>query len=150
MAVQLVFEGFPNRRYIGNQLPTNLDAQVIIVADDTLTSAMQDQLKANYTYQEYPMRWWYPEENTYRRFAYAPDIKDVNRQDYQDSRKPPFTLIDVARSVGSSIWSMHRPSEQAKIFRMVAYREVPSGFGSVNFRVYVRNDLVQNFNQIRY
>jgi uncharacterized protein (TIGR03663 family) len=141
---------FPNRRYIGNQLPSDLDAQVIIVADNTLTSAMEDQLKENYSYQEYPMRWWYPEENTYRRFAYAPDITDENRQNYQDSSRPPYTLLDVARSVWSSIWSMREPSQQGKIFRMVAYREVPSGFGSVNFRVYVRNDLYPYFNQIRY
>jgi hypothetical protein len=141
---------FPNRRYIGNQLPSDLDAQVIVVADSTLTSDMEDQLKQKYTYQEYPMRWWYPEENTYRRFAYAPDITDVNRQNYQDSSKPPYSLLDVARSVGSSIWSMREPSEQGKIFRMVAYREVPSGLGSVNFRVYVRNDLYPYFNQIRY
>jgi uncharacterized protein (TIGR03663 family) len=141
---------FPNRRYIGNQLPSDLDAQVIVVADNTLTSSMEDQLKQNYTYQEYPMRWWYPEENTYRRFAYAPDITDVNRQNYQDSSKPPYSLLDVARSVWSSIWSMREPSEQGKIFRMVAYREVPSGLGSVNFRVYVRNDLYPSFNQIRY
>ena len=141
---------FTNRRYIGNSLPTTLDAQVIIISDDVLTSQTKAQLSSNYTYQEYPMRWWYPEENTYRRFAYAPDIKDASRQNYQDSRKPPFTLFDVARSVWSSIWSMHRPSEQGKIFRMVAYREVPSGFGAVNFRVYVRNDLLPYFNQIRY
>jgi uncharacterized protein (TIGR03663 family) len=141
---------FPNRRYIGTQLPTPLDAQVIVIADDTLTTAMQDELKANYTYQEYPMRWWYPEENTYRRFAYAPDIKDPNRQNYQDTRKGPFTLVDVAHSVWSSIWSMRHPSEQGKIFRTEAYREVPSGLGSVNFRVYMRNDLLPYFNQIRY
>jgi hypothetical protein len=141
---------FPNRRYIGTTLPTDLNAQVIIIADDTLTTAMEDQLKANYTYQDYPMRWWYPEENTYRRFAYAPDIKETDRQNYQDNRKGPYSLVDVAESVWSSIWSLHRPSEQGKIFRMEAYREVPSGFGSVNFRVYVRNDLLQTFDQIRY
>ena len=141
---------FPNRRYIGRELPTPLDAQVIIISDDVLTQQMETELSANYTYQEYPMRWWFPEEDTYRRFAYAPDITQESRQNYQDSKKPPFTLVDVARSVWSSIWSMRHPNEQAKIFRMVAYREVPSGFGSVRFRVYVRNDLMPYFNQIRY
>lgn len=141
---------FTNRRYIGNSLPATLDAQVIIISDEMLTSQMKTQLDRNYTYQEYPMRWWFPEENTYRRFAYAPDIKDESRQNYQDSKKPPFTLFDVVRSVWSSLWSMRHPTEQGKIFRMVAYREVPSGFGSVNFRVYIRNDLLPYFNQIRY
>ncbi len=141
---------FPNRRYIGRELPSPLDAQVIIISDDVLTQQMEKELGANYTYQEYPMRWWFPEEDTYRRFAYAPDIKQESRQNYQDSKKPPFTLLDVAESVWSSLWSMRHPSEQAKIFRMVAYREVPSGFGSVKFRVYVRNDLMPYFNQIRY
>lgn len=141
---------FTNRRYIARSLPTPLNAQVIIISTDVLTSQMKTELSANYTYQEYPMRWWFPEEDTYRRFAYAPDIKQESRQNYQDNRKPPFTLLDVAHSVWNSIWSMRHPSEQGKIFRMVAYREVPSGFGSVHFRVYVRNDLLPYFNQIRY
>ncbi len=141
---------FPNRRYIGRELPSTLDAQVIIISDDVLTQQMKTELDTNYTYQEYPMRWWFPEENTYRRFAYAPDIKQESRQNYQNSRQPPFTLRDVVGSVWSSIWSMRHPTEQAKIFRMVAYREVPSGFGSVNFRIYVRNDLMPYFNEIRY
>ncbi|MGA7669959.1 MAG: TIGR03663 family protein, partial [Nitrolancea sp.] len=141
---------FPNRRYVGRELPSTLDAQVIIISDDVLTQQMETELNTNYTYQEYPMRWWFPEENTYRRFAYAPDIKQESRQNYQDSKKPPFTLLDVAGSVWSSIWSMRHPNEQAKIFRMVAYREVPSGFGAVKIRVYVRNDLMPYFNQIRY
>ena len=141
---------FPNRRYIGRELPATLDAQVIIISDDVLTSDMENRLNANYAFQEYPMRWWFPEENTYRRFAYAPDIKDEARQNYQDSQKPPFTLLDVARSVWSSVWSMRHPTEQGKIFRTVAYREVPSGFGSVKFRVYVRKDLLPYFDQIRY
>ena len=123
---------------------------MIIISDDVLTPADGTELNTNYTYQEYPMRWWFPEENTYRRFAYAPDIKQESRQNYQDSKKPPFTLLDVAGSVWSSIWSMRHPNEQAKIFRMVAYREVPSGFGAVKIRVYVRNDLMPYFNQIRY
>ncbi len=141
---------FPNRRYFGRELPATVDAQVIIISDDVLTSDMENRLNANYAYQEYPMRWWFPEENTYRRFAYAPDIKDEARQNYQDSRKPPFTALDVVRSVWSSIWSMRHPNEQGKIFRTVAYREVPSGFGSVKFRVYVRKDLLPYFDQIRY
>ncbi len=141
---------FTNRRYIGRDFPPTIDAQVIVVADQTLTPAMEQQLSQNYTYQEYPMRWWFPEENTYRRFAYAPDIKDPGRQNYQDSKRPPFTILDVAGSVWSSVWSLHEPRQQGKIFRMLTYREVPSGLGAVRYRVYVRNDLLPLFDQIRY
>ncbi len=141
---------FTNKRYIGRDFPPTIDASVIIVADETLTPEMEQQLSQNYTFQEYPMRWWFPEENTYRRFAYAPDIKDPGRQNYQDSNKAPFTILDVARSVWSSVWSVHKPGEQGKIFRMLAYREVPSGLGAVRYRVYVRNDLLPLFDQIRY
>ena len=96
------------------------------------------------------MRWWFPEEQTYRRFAYAPDIISEARQNYQDSRKPPFTVIDVVKSVLHSVASVRSPQEQAKLFRLVAYRELPSPVQSTNFQVYIRNDLVPQFDAIRY
>ena len=140
---------FPNRRYFGTQLTSPPDAAVVLVSQDYLTPQMEQQL-SNYTYQQYPMRWWFPEEETYRRFAYAPDLKNPGRQNYQDSRQPPFSVLDVAGSVWQSIWAMHQPQEQGKIFRLVAYRELPAPIGVYWFRVYVRNDLVAQLNGIRY
>lgn len=140
---------FPNRRYFGSQLSGPVNAPVVLVSLEFLTPQMEQEL-SGYTYQEYPMRWWFPEEETYRRFAYAPDLNNPARQNYQDTRQPPFTLLDVARSVWSSVWAMREPQEQGKIFRLVAYRDLPATIGSYRFRVYIRNDLVPYVNGLRY
>lgn len=38
---------------------------MVLVSQEYLTPTMEQQLK-DYTYQQYPMRWWFPEEETYR------------------------------------------------------------------------------------
>ncbi|MBX6341174.1 MAG: TIGR03663 family protein, partial [Thermomicrobiaceae bacterium] len=114
---------FPNRRLFGSTLPGTPDAPIILLSVDHATADVEQQLSKDYTYQEYPMRWWFPEEDTYRRFAIAPELKTEWRQNYQTQQKPPYTLWDVARSVGSSLWAMRVPQEQGKIFRIVAYRD---------------------------
>jgi hypothetical protein len=96
------------------------------------------------------MRWWFPEDETYRRFAIAPELNKTERQNYQTDEQGPFSALDVAESVWRSVWGMHEPQQQAKMFRLLAYRELWAPIGSYNFRVYVRNDLVQTWNDIRY
>ncbi len=141
---------FTQRRFIGNQLPDTVDAPIILVGSDNVSVGMTAKLANNYTMQEYPMRWWFPEEDTYRRFAYAPDLNDQSRQDYQDKRQPPFGLIDTAKSVVHTLESMRSPREQTKMFRLLAYRELPAQVHSTNFRVYIRNDLLPEYDAIRY
>ena len=59
--------------------------------------------------------------------------------------------MDVLESVWSSLWSMREPQQQAKMFRLVAYRELWDQIRSdFDFRVYVRNDLVDIWNEARY
>ncbi|MBX5445030.1 flippase activity-associated protein Agl23 [Sphaerobacter sp.] len=140
---------FPNRRYFGTQLTEKPTAPVVLVSQDNITPQLERQLEG-YTFQQYPMRWWFPEEQTYRRFAYAPELNNESRQNYQDDRQPPFTLLDVAGSVWRSVWSLHEPQQQGKIFRLVAFRELPAPIGSYWFRVYVRDDLVPYLNGLRY
>jgi hypothetical protein len=62
----------------------------------------------------------------------------------------PFGFTDVAASVWSSIWSMREPEQQMQKFRMIAFRELPAPIGSYNFHVFVRNDLMPAYNDIRY
>lgn len=142
---------FNNRRDFGSVLPTNqpMTAPVVLVADQYVTPALTDALQ-NYTFQDYPMRWWFPENETYRRFAYAPDLNVTSEQNFQDQRQGPFSLTETALSALRSVWAMRHPQEQAKIFRLVAFRETPSQLYSFNFRVYVRNDLLPTFNNVRY
>ncbi|CCF83528.1 flippase activity-associated protein Agl23 [Nitrolancea hollandica] len=140
---------FPNRHSFGNDLPESLNAPVVLIAKDNLTS-QKERLLAGYTYQEYPMRWAYPEIETYRRFAIAPELKNPLYQNPGGGGAPPHSLVDVARSGWSSIAGMRQPDEQAKIFRLVAFRELPATVWPYTFRVYVRNDLTQYLDGIRY
>ena len=97
------------------------------------------------------MRWFFPENPIYRRFAIAPEISNESRQNYQTDAEPPFTALDVVESVWSSIWSMHEPGQQAQMFRLLAYREVWDQIRSdFDFRVYVRKDLLDIYNTVRY
>ncbi len=143
---------FTQIHYYGNQLPSQVSAPIVLMGSDNANTNpnLTSVLKNNYTMYQMPMRWWIPEEKTYREFAYAPDITDPSRQNYQDGKLPPFSLLDVARSVLHSIGEMRYPQEQGKIFRWVVYRELPAPVQSTNFRVYVRNDLVPEFDAIRY
>jgi hypothetical protein len=59
-------------------------------------------------------------------------------------------VLDTLGSVWHSLWGLREPSEQTKMFRLVTYRELWAPIGSYNFRVYVRNDLLQTYNDIRY
>lgn len=139
---------FPNRHSFGNDLPQSLNAPVVLIAKDNLTS-QKERLLAGYTYQEYPMRWAYPEIETYRRFAIAPELKNPFYQN-PGGNAPPHSLVDVASSVWSSIAGMRQPREQAEIFRLVAFRELPATVWPYPFRVYVRNDLTPYLDGIRY
>ncbi|HVX30432.1 MAG TPA: TIGR03663 family protein, partial [Nitrolancea sp.] len=142
---------FPNRHYFGNQLPAGqeMTAPVVLVADQNVTPDLERALKG-YTYQEYPMRWWFPENETYRRFAYAPDLNNTGLQNLQDQRQGPYSLTDTGLSALRSIGSLRHPQEAATLFRLLAYRETTYGLGTFNFRVYIRNDLLPLFNTIRY
>ncbi len=147
---QWYLRDFTGKRYFGNSLPTDVNAPIVLIGSDNMNLANTNALKANYTMREYPMRWWFPEDETYRHFAYAPDIKQAARQNEVDSRPGPYSLLDVAGSVWRTLTSMRHPQEQGKIFRLVAYRDLPAQVHSTNFRVYIRNDLVPEFDAIRY
>lgn len=142
---------FTNQHFFGNQLPAGqeMTAPVVLVANQNVNDTLNNALK-DYTYQEYPLRWWFPENDTYRRFAYAPDLNDPGLQNLQDQRPGPYSLTDTGLSALRSIWSLRDPQEQAHLFRLLAFRETPSGLGTFNFRVYIRNDLLPLFNSIRY
>jgi uncharacterized protein (TIGR03663 family) len=149
--MQWYLRDYANRRYFGSTLTEPPDAPIVLISTDSIYSNPRNQdMLAGYTYTEYAMRWWFPEDETYRRFAIAPELNKPERQNYQTDQEGPFTIGDVAASVWRSIWGMREPQQQAKIFRLVAFREIWAPIGSYNYRVYVRNDLVQTWNDIRY
>ena len=146
---------FTNRRYFGatlRELPEPAPPLILYSLEylGTVPADVAQELNTRYTALEYPMRWWFPEDQTYRRFAIAPELKNEARQNYQTDQPPPYTAADVLRSVWSSVASLRHPEQQAKLFRLVAFRELPATIGSYRFRVYVRNDLVPFVNDLRY
>jgi hypothetical protein len=146
---QWYLRDYPNRRFYGSTLDSPPDADVVLISQETWPDNLD--MLSGYSYQDYTMRWFFPENPTYRRFAIAPEINDVGRQNYQTDEEGPYSLADVAESVWSSLWSLHEPQQQAKMFRLVAYRELWEQIKSdFDFRVYVRNDLVEIWDQARY
>ncbi len=142
---------FPNRRYFGTTLSTLPEhpPPLILYSLEYLRPETDALLRNQYTAYDYPMRWWYPEETTYRAFAIAPELKNPARQNLQTDKLPPFTLGDVFRSIWRSLSSAREPNQQAKLFRLVAFRELPSPIGSYRFRLYVRHDLVPMLRELR-
>ena len=45
---------------------------------------------------------------------------------------------------------MAEPAGQQRLFRLLMFRELPGGLNAYRFRIYVRNDLVPFYNDIRY
>lgn len=146
---QWYLRDYPNRRFFGTTITQPPDAPIVVIANDNLTTENLQMLEG-YTFTEYAMRWWFPEDETYRKFAIAPELNKADRQNYQTDEEGPFSAGDVVASVWRSIWGMREPAEQAKMFRLVAYRELWAPIGSYNFRVYVRNDLLTTWDAIRY
>ena len=146
---QWYLRDYPNRRFYGKSIDSPPNAEVVLISQDSLGD--NEAMLAGYTYQDYTMRWFFPENPTYRRFAIAPELNDTNRQNYQTDDLGPYSVGDVISSAGSSLWSLREPQQQAKIFRLVAYRELWDQIRSdFDFRVYVRNDLVEIWDEARY
>jgi hypothetical protein len=147
---QWYLRDYPNRRFYGTEISSPPDADIVLISDEHATPENLAML-TGYTYQAYTMRWFYPEVETYRRFALAPELHSEWRQNYQTDDDGPYSVIDVLRSIGSSFWSLRDPEQQAYVFRLAAFRELPvEMLGDFGFRVYVRNDLVDVYDQVRY
>jgi hypothetical protein len=146
---QWYLRDYPNRRFYGTTIDSPPNAEVVLISQDSLGE--NEAMLTGYTYQDYTMRWFFPENPIYRRFAIAPELNDVNRQNYQTGEEGHYSATDVLESVWSSFWSLREPQQQAQMFRLVAYRELWDQIRSdFDFRVYVRNDLVDIWDEARY
>ncbi len=149
---QWYLRDYPNKQFMGDALaePPADDIAVVLVGPDTLSK--NPDLAAtlsNYAPQRYAMRWHFPEDETYRPFALAPELPP-GWSAYRTADQPHGPL-DVARSIWSSLAATARPGEQAQLFRLLTYRDLKGApLGSYDFTVYVRKDLLPQFNEIRY
>ncbi|MFL5760210.1 MAG: flippase activity-associated protein Agl23 [Thermomicrobiales bacterium] len=145
--MQWYLRDYPNKRFFGTTLTTPPgDVPIVLVANDN-KAQVEAQLK-DYTPQEYVLRWWYPEDQTYRAFAIAPEI-EPGRSAWKDPAAA-HGPIQVLGSVADAVGTLFTPEGEQKAYRLVMYRDLPASIGQYRFTMYVRNDLLPYFNGTRY
>ncbi len=153
---QWYLRNYPNKQFFGctdngtcslTDAPSD-DVAVVLVGKYNLTAHPElATLLSNYQGTEYEMRWNYPEEG-YRSFAIAPELP-VGRSAWTNENQP-HGLGAVARSIWSSMMAIATPDGQARLFRLLAYRDLDAPLGTYPFTLFVRKDLVPEYNTIRY
>ncbi|HEV2065189.1 MAG TPA: hypothetical protein VGR08_00030, partial [Thermomicrobiales bacterium] len=94
------------------------------------------------------LRWHEPESQIYRQFAIAPELDPGNSAWGEASN--PHGPGDIIASVWSSISELAEPSGQQRLFRLLTFRELPAGLNTYEYKLYIRDDLVPYYNDIRY
>jgi hypothetical protein len=128
------------------------DAAVVIVSrsPNEAARAELDAIFAGFTRVDYVLRWAFPETDTYRNFAIAPELPP-NRSAW-GSEENPAGPIAVFNSIMESIGHQLTPEGQQDLYRLIVYRDLTTPITSwaTNISVYVRNDLLPTYNSIRY
>ena len=145
--MQWYLRDFPNRHLYGGVLagPPD-DAPIVLVGGDNRSSV--EPYLEGYTAQEYVLRWWFPEDPVYRDFAIAPEL-NPGRSAWK-SADQPHGLLDIAASIGESLSHLLTAEGQQGLYRLAMYRDLPVRIDSYKYTLYVRNDLLPLYNQIRY
>jgi uncharacterized protein (TIGR03663 family) len=138
-----------NQRVLFHDIHDIPDAPVIIAASHEIGEAEFERLE-NYRAIEMPLRWWIPEDETYRRFAIAPEVRSEWRQNLQTEDPPPYSIGDVVASVGRSVLSISEPEQQAQMFRLIVHRELTAPIGVFSMQVYIHEDYQRHFDGLRY
>lgn len=139
---------FKNKRFFVDGPTADPGPEVPIVLLGSGNRGRAEQFLTEYEPVEYVLRWWYPEEETYRPFAIAPEIKP-GRSAWRTADQP-HGLRDILGSVVQSIAAQRDPAEQARLWRYFMYREPYAPLGSFNFILYVRKDVLRSYNAFRY
>jgi hypothetical protein len=145
--MQWYLRDFPNRHLYGGTLAGPPDGVPVVLVGDKNRSSVEPYLEG-YTAQDYVLRWWFPEDPVYREFAIAPEI-DPGRSAWRSSDQPHGPL-DIAASIGESLSHLLTAQGQQGLYRLVMYRDLPVRIDSYDYTLYLRNDLVPLYNQIRY
>ena len=143
--MQWYLRDFTGKVFTGETL-ANLQDPAVIMARPGVTPETE-ALLSNYTPVEYVLRWWYPEE-PYRSIAIAPEIP-VGRSAWQ-SETDPHGPIDILKSFGPSIANLATAEGQQDLYRLVMYRDLTTRIDSTRFTLWVRNDLLPTYNELRY
>jgi hypothetical protein len=144
--MQWYLRDFPNRHLYGGTIAGPPDDVPIVLAARDNRSAVEPYLEG-YTAQEYVLRWWFP-ERIYRDFAIAPEISPS--QSAWGSADNPSGPGAIAASVAESLFHLGTMEGQQGLYRLVMYRDLPVRIDAYDYTLYIRNDLLPLYNQIRY
>jgi predicted membrane-bound mannosyltransferase len=139
---------FKNKRYFadGPNADPGPDVPVVLIGSGNRSRA--EPFLGDYEATEYVLRWHYPEEETYRPFAIAPELRP-GRSAWRTPEQP-HGPVEIAASVWSSLAVQADPAEQARLWRYFMNREPYAPVGSFNFILYVRKDILRHYNGLRY
>jgi len=145
--MQWYLRDFPNRHIYGGTLAGPPDnAPIVLAGGDNLSSV--EPFLEGYTAQKYVLRWWFPEDPIYRGFAIAPEIPP-GRSAWRSSQDPHGPR-EIAASIGESLSHLLTIEGQQRLYRLVMYRDLPVRIDSYKYTLFIRNDLLPLYNQIRY
>lgn len=136
---------FPNARMSTYESMNNPD--VILVAHDSQECGWPSRIPG-YTGQTYALRVHEREDAAYRRFAIAPEIP-VGWSAWTIP-EDPHDLPAVIKSIGSSLSYATTPEGQQKLFRQVMFRDQSDDQQVYYMTVWVKNDLLPQYNDVRY
>jgi uncharacterized protein (TIGR03663 family) len=139
---------FPNAS-LGSAVPVDpATGPEVLIGHPWDASCGLPQEIPGYTEQTYVLRWHEPEHQVYRQFAIAPEIPPG--WSAWTTMDQPHDLGAVARSIWSSVEQVTTSEGQQRLFRLMMFREMPAGLTSYEFKVYVRNDMLPYYNDVRY
>jgi predicted membrane-bound mannosyltransferase len=144
------FKDMPNHRFM-TSLPQEASERpmFIIGVPSSMNScgSLPDEIPG-YVAQTYVFRWHEPEQQVYRNFAIAPEIP-MGRSAWTSATEGTG-ILDVLASIGSSIASTGDPEQQQKLWRLLMYREQPGRLTEFRFVVFVNEDVLPYYNEVRY
>ncbi len=100
------------RQFIGTGSPPPNAPIVLVGMENSHDTQVKQLLGSKYVSQRYRLRWWFPEDTTYRGLT------------------PGIILSGLANA-----------QDRSKLWRYLIYRETPTELGSTDFVVFVRRDL---------
>jgi len=140
----------PNRQLRNTVTTTEQDLPPVIIGVTQRFDAdcsMPDEIEG-YTIQQYTFRWHEPESEIYRKFAIAPEL--APGLSAWVSSSDPSGPGAIVRSVWDSTTTLADPAGQQRIFRLLMFREMPSGVTRYRVNVYIRDDALAYYNEVRY
>jgi uncharacterized protein (TIGR03663 family) len=143
--MQWYLRDFSGKHFFGDSLSSKPGDAAIV-----MTGAGHDvdaRYLTGYTEQDYVLRWWFPED-LYRDLAIAPELPP-DRSAWGEASKP-HGAVAVVKSIFHSFASLFKPKGQQHLYRLVMYRDLEQPLGHTDFKIYIRTDLLQQFNDIRY